>query len=57
MVENSDGASRLEKMSLKNSTVNGVVEVEDVVTPWNVESRNDEGIDYDKLISKSLYLV
>lgn len=24
---------------------------EDVVTPWNVESISDTGIDYDKLIS------
>lgn len=25
---------------------------EDVVDPWNVESKCDTGIDYDKLISK-----
>lgn len=31
---------------------NGVVEDEDVVTPWIVTSTNDSGIDYDKLISK-----
>lgn len=32
---------------------NGIVEDEDVVTPWMVTSTNDSGIDYDKLISES----
>lgn len=31
---------------------NGVVEHEDVVTPWTVTSANDSGIDYDKLIGE-----
>lgn len=25
---------------------------EDLVNPWNVESKSDTGVDYDKLISK-----
>lgn len=30
---------------------------EDIVDPWNVMSKADTGIDYNKLISKSLILV
>lgn len=42
-------------MTTENGQVqveNGVVEDEDVVTPWIVTSTNDSGIDYDKLISE-----
>lgn len=34
---------------IENLQING--EEDDVVTPWNVESQSDAGIDYDKLIS------
>ena len=30
---------------------------QDKVTPWVVESKDDKGIDYDKLISKILYIL
>lgn len=29
-----------------------VEEADDHVDPWNVESKNETGVDYDKLISK-----
>ena len=29
---------------------------EDIVTPWNVASASQKGVDYDKLISKCKYL-
>lgn len=37
----------IEKLKVNN--VNGD---DDVVTPWNVESKNETGVDYDKLIRK-----
>ncbi|KAK0081427.1 hypothetical protein PV325_012200 [Microctonus aethiopoides] len=37
----------IEKLKVNN--VNGD---DDVVTPWNVESKNETGVDYDKLIQK-----
>ena len=43
-----------EEVKIENLTVNGNVENEDVVTPWSVESTDETGIDYDKLISKFL---
>lgn len=58
MAENSqqnaaDCASRLEEMSVnEEESGNGPTSGEDVVTPWNVESATDDGVDYDKLISK-----
>ncbi|XP_078036947.1 tryptophanyl-tRNA synthetase [Augochlora pura] len=33
-------------------TINGTTDDEDIVTPWDVESKNDSGIDYDKLIKR-----
>ncbi|XP_055902075.1 tryptophan--tRNA ligase, cytoplasmic [Eupeodes corollae] len=33
-------------------TLNGVEADDDVVDPWNVTSKNDAGIDYDKLIKR-----
>lgn len=46
-------------MSLQNSieedTSNmslGVKEDDDVVNPWNVQSKSQAGVDYDKLIRK-----
>lgn len=46
-------------MSLQNSieedTNNmslGVKEDDDVVNPWNVQSKSQTGVDYDKLIRK-----
>lgn len=41
-----------ETVEIEAFSINGIGEEEDVVTPWNVTSKNDTGIDYDKLISK-----
>lgn len=41
--------------SIVDLKVNDVVapkDDEDFVDPWNVESKSDAGVDYDKLISK-----
>jgi len=35
--------------------VDGGGEEEDVVDPWNVASKSQTGIDYDKLISQFLF--
>lgn len=43
-----------EDAQVQERPLNGVAVDEDVVTPWTVTSVNDSGIDYDKLISKSL---
>ena len=53
----SECASQLEEMSINENNVeadngNGEADGDDVVTPWNVASLSDSGIDYDKLISK-----
>ena len=46
------------KLSLEENGANAsedvaaVVDDDDVVDPWNVESKSDKGIDYDKLIKK-----
>lgn len=37
-------------------TVSDPADEGDVVTPWNVESQSDGGIDYDKLIGKKIIL-
>lgn len=37
---------------MKKLRVNGENGEDDVVTPWNVESKNQTGIDYDKLIGE-----
>lgn len=44
-------------MSVQQAEINSVTlsetaNDEDVVTPWDVSSNNDTGIDYDKLISE-----
>jgi hypothetical protein len=41
----------VEHLDLRNSIVDSVAE-EDVVNPWNVVSKSQTGVDYDKLISK-----
>lgn len=45
MVEN-----KIEKLDI-NGDEHGE---DDVVTPWSVESKNETGIDYDKIIRKYL---
>ena len=37
----------VEEVTLSKEEDNG-----DFVDPWNVESKNDSGLDYDKLISR-----
>jgi hypothetical protein len=44
----------LEKMSLSEAPAVGGGEEEDVVNPWEVSTQSAKGVDYDKLISKSL---
>ena len=41
-------------LDISNSNVceGGTEEEEDVVNPWNVVSKSETGVDYDKLISK-----
>jgi hypothetical protein len=39
-------------VDMNNSNVNCEDESEDVVNPWNVVSKSETGVDYDKLISK-----
>ena len=41
-----------EEIKIENLILNGD-EDDDVVTPWIVESSDETGIDYDKLISES----
>lgn len=41
-----------EDSQVENINENGTNEDEDVVTPWDVTSKKDTGIDYDKLIKK-----
>ncbi|XP_017762946.1 PREDICTED: tryptophan--tRNA ligase, cytoplasmic-like [Eufriesea mexicana] len=41
-----------EKIEIDTSILNGRTEEEDIVTPWNVATRNETGIDYDKLIKR-----
>ncbi|XP_076645297.1 tryptophanyl-tRNA synthetase [Halictus rubicundus] len=41
-----------ENVDIDRLTINGTTDDEDVVTPWDVESKNEGGIDYDKLIKK-----
>ena len=43
--------------AIKVDTASDKKEDEDFVDPWNVVSTSDKGIDYDKLISKILYLM
>jgi tryptophanyl-tRNA synthetase len=46
-------ATEIKHVDMKNSNVNCEDESEeDVVNPWNVVSKSETGIDYDKLISK-----
>jgi hypothetical protein len=46
-----DIATGVERLDLHNSIADGGAE-EDVVNPWNVVSKSQTGVDYDKLISK-----
>lgn len=41
-----------EQADIDNKSPNGVEDEEDIVDPWNVQSKSNAGIDYDKLISK-----
>ena len=41
-----------ENVEIDALTINGRMDEEDIVTPWDVESKNETGIDYDKLIKK-----
>ncbi|XP_012163777.3 tryptophan--tRNA ligase, cytoplasmic [Bombus affinis] len=41
-----------EEIEIDTSTLNGKADEEDIVTPWNVATKNETGIDYDKLIKK-----
>lgn len=41
-----------ENIEIDALTINGRMNEEDIVTPWDVESKNETGIDYDKLISE-----
>lgn len=38
--------------SVEEVTLTKEEETGDFVDPWNVESKNDSGLDYDKLISR-----
>ncbi|XP_076666853.1 tryptophanyl-tRNA synthetase [Andrena cerasifolii] len=42
----------VEQAEINSVTLSGTANDEDVVTPWDVSSNNDTGIDYDKLIKK-----
>lgn len=41
-----------ENLKIDTLTLNGRTDDEDIVTPWDVETKNETGIDYDKLIKK-----
>jgi len=45
-----DIATDVKHLDLHNSIVDSTEE--DVVNPWNVVSKSQTGVDYDKLISK-----
>ena len=46
-------ATVLNHLDISNSDVcDGGTEEEDVVNPWNVVSKSQTGVDYEKLISK-----
>jgi hypothetical protein len=50
-----DSATELKHLDIRNSNVDDCgteEEEEDVVNPWNVVSKSQTGVDYDKLISK-----
>jgi hypothetical protein len=42
----------IKHVDMTNSNVNCEDVTEDIVNPWNVVSKSETGIDYDKLISK-----
>jgi len=46
-----DIATDVKHLDLRNSIVDSSTE-DDVVNPWNVVSKSQTGVDYDKLISK-----
>lgn len=41
-----------DNLDIDRLTLNETIDDEDIVTPWDVESKNESGIDYDKLISE-----
>lgn len=41
---------------LASATIVTADEEDDFVDPWNVTSKNDAGVDYDKLISKHIMI-
>lgn len=45
------------QVEINTLTINETTNEEDVVTPWDVSSKNEAGIDYDKLISEFHYFV
>jgi hypothetical protein len=47
-----DIATELKHLDIRNSNADSGTEEEDVVNPWNVASKSQTGVDYDKLISK-----
>jgi hypothetical protein len=46
-------ATDVKHLDIGNSyVVDSVAEEDDIVNPWNVVSKSETGVDYDKLISK-----
>jgi hypothetical protein len=46
-------ATDVKHLDIRNSNVvDSGTEEEDIVNPWNVVSKSQTGVDYDKLISK-----
>ena len=43
---------KMDDLSVQNETKNPDQEEDDFVDPWNVSSKSDKGIDYDKLIRR-----
>ncbi|XP_076762498.1 tryptophanyl-tRNA synthetase [Xylocopa sonorina] len=41
-----------EEVKIDTLTLNGKTDDEDIVTPWDVATKNESGIDYDKLIKR-----
>jgi hypothetical protein len=44
--------TEIKHVDVNNSNINCDDVSEDIVNPWNVVSKSETGIDYDKLISK-----
>lgn len=47
-----DIATELKHLDIRNSNADSGTEEEDVVNPWNVASKSQTGVDYDKLIKR-----